>query len=48
VLLGFIKEDYFERKYLNVSPSAAEEYAKASEYGNIADDKSTLASLLGL
>ena len=48
VLLGFIKEDYFERKYLNVSPSAAEEYAKASEYGNIDDDKSTLASLLGL
>ena len=48
LLLGFIKEDYFERKYLNVSPSSAEEYANAEELGATDEDKSTLASLLGL
>ena len=46
-LLGYIKEDYFERKYLNVSPTSAEEYSQAQQLGLSDADVATLNSLLG-
>lgn len=47
-LLGYIKQDYFDRKFLNVSPTTEEEYAKADELGLTDDDVQTLTTLLGL
>ena len=47
-MLGYIKQDYFDRKYLNVSPSTDEEYARAEELGLNDDDINTLVSLLNI
>lgn len=47
-LLGYIKEDYFERKFLNVSPTSAEEYAMAEQLGVGDDEMATLKSMLNL
>ena len=45
-MLGYIKQDYFDRKYLNVSPSTEEEYARAEELGLSDGDIDTLVTLL--
>lgn len=45
-LLAYIKQDYFDRKYLNVSPSSQEELAHAIEAGLTQKDETTLEMLL--
>lgn len=47
-LLGYIKENYFERKYLNVMPNAQHEYASAREMGIYDDDIEQLNELLNI
>ena len=46
LLLGYIKTDYFDRKYLNVSPSSEDEYAKAESLGATQEDFDQLMNLL--
>lgn len=46
LLLGYIKQDYFERKFLSISPSADEDYDKADELGVTDEDKAALEALL--
>ena len=45
-LLGFVKEKYFEAKYLNVVPSAAQEYTSAQEMGIYDDEIQALKELI--
>lgn len=46
--LGFVKQDYFERKYLRNLPSSQECLAKASEFGFSDADVKTLNEMMGL
>lgn len=48
LLLSFIKRDYFERKYLNIAPSADEEAATAAQLGATDTDRETLKTLLAI
>ena len=47
-LLAYIKYDYFERKYLNVTPNYADCLRMASENGTSEHDISELCSILGI
>jgi tetratricopeptide (TPR) repeat protein len=47
-LLGYVKYDYFHRKYLNISPGHIEEYAMAKEAGVSENDIEQLFSILGV
>lgn len=46
LLLGYIKQDYFDRKYLNIEPSTQEEYDRAAELGLTEEDEKTLETML--
>lgn len=45
--LSYIKQDYFERKYLNIHPSAQDEHRTALQYGLDEKTMETLTFLLG-
>ena len=47
-LLAYIKEDYFDRKYLNISPTAQEEHGQAAALGLTPEDEATLHALLNV
>lgn len=46
--LAYIKKDYFERKYLNVSPNFAETMQTANSHGVSEADKKILFDMLGV
>ena len=46
LLLGYIKQDYFDRKFLNIEPSTQEEYDRAAELGLSEEDERTLETML--
>lgn len=46
LLLGYIKQDYFDRKFLNIEPSTQEEYDRAAELGLSEEDEKTLETML--
>lgn len=48
LMLAYIKADYFDRKYLNITPSAAQEFDSALAMGLTPADADSLASLLGV
>ena len=45
-LLGYIKQDFYERKYLRISPSSADEYANASACNVSPEDIRMLGELV--
>lgn len=47
-LLGYIKQEYFERKYLNVTPNAEQEFASAKEMGIYNEEIEELNELLNI
>lgn len=47
-LRSYIKKDYFDRKYLNVSPSSEDDYVSAIQYGTTEADITSLNELLGI
>lgn len=48
LLLGYIKQDYFDRKFLNIDPSTQDEYDRAKTLGLTEDDEKTLETLLAV